>query len=75
MRQGKKERQSEKQTLNYSEQTEGYQREGQGQEQGKQLMGMKGYTCDEHWVLYGSAESLYCTPETNITLYVNYTGI
>ena len=30
---------------------------------------------DEHWVMYGSVESLYCTPETNITLYVNYTGI
>ena len=28
-------------------------------------------TCDEHRVLYGDAESLYCTPETNITLYVN----
>ena len=26
---------------------------------------------DEHQVLRGSIESLYCTPETNITLYVN----
>ena len=24
-----------------------------------------------HQVLYESVESLYCTPETNITLYVN----
>ena len=24
--------------------------------------------CDEHWVIYGSAESLYCTPESNIIL-------
>ena len=24
--------------------------------------------CDEHQVLYGTVESLYCTPETNITL-------
>ena len=27
---------------------------------------------DEHWVLYGSVESVYSTPETNITLYVNW---
>ena len=25
----------------------------------------------EHWVLYVSDKSLNCTPETNITLYVN----
>ena len=25
--------------------------------------------------MYRIVESLYCTPETNITLYVNYTGI
>ena len=30
---------------------------------------------DEHWVKYEIVESLYCTPETNITVYVNYTGI
>ena len=28
-------------------------------------------TCDEHWVLYVSDESLNSTPKTNITLYVN----
>ena len=30
---------------------------------------------NEHWVMYGTVESLYCTGETNITLYVNYNGI
>ena len=35
------------------------------------MMGTKEGTCDENWVLYGSDESLYCTPETNITLYAN----
>ena len=28
-------------------------------------------SCDEHWVLHVSNESLNSTPETNITLYVN----
>ena len=33
-------------------------------------------TClDEHWVMYGTVGSLYYTPESNITLYVNYAGI
>ena len=27
--------------------------------------------CDEYRVMYGTVESLYCTPETNTTLYVN----
>lgn len=31
---------------------------------------MKG-TCDEHQVMYGSTESLCCTTETIITMYVN----
>ena len=36
-------------------------------------MGIKECTsCDEHQILYGSIESLYSTPETNITLYVNW---
>jgi len=30
---------------------------------------------DEHWVMYRIVPSLDCTPETNITLYVNSTGI
>jgi len=29
----------------------------------------------DHRVMYGIAELLYCALETNITLYVNYTGI
>ena len=37
------------------------------------VMGIKEGTCDEHRVLYESVESLYCTPETNITLML--TGI
>lgn len=28
--------------------------------------------CHEQWVFYKSVESLYCIPETNITLYVNW---
>ena len=35
-------------------------------------MGIKMGTCDEHWVLHVSDESLNSTPEINITLYVNY---
>ena len=31
--------------------------------------------CNEHWVMYRAAESLTRTSETNIALYVNYTGI
>ena len=34
---------------------------------------IKGSTCrDEHQVMYGSAESLYCIFETNITLDINW---
>ena len=33
--------------------------------------GIKECTCDEQQVIYGIVESLYCVPETNITLYVN----
>ena len=32
----------------------------------KQMMGSEDGTCDEHWVLYGSDESLYCTPATSL---------
>ena len=32
-------------------------------------MGIKEHTCsDEHRMMYGSVELLYCIPETNITL-------
>ena len=39
------------------------------------MMGSKAHTRDEHRVLYGIAELLYCTPKTNITLYFNVTVI
>ena len=39
-------------------------------------MGIKEYSYHgEHWAMYKIVKSLYCTPENNITLYVNYTGI
>ena len=37
----------------------------------KRVMGIKRGTCDEHWVLYVSDESLNSTPETKFTIYVN----
>ena len=38
-------------------------------------MGMKeGTERDERRVMNGRAESLYCTPGTNMTLHVNYPG-
>ena len=36
-------------------------------------MGIKEFTCDKHWVLYVSNESVNSTPKTDVTLYV--TGI
>ena len=33
-------------------------------EWGEQGIGIQEGTCDEHWVMYGSAESLYCIHET-----------
>ena len=64
----KRERQTKKQTLNYREQSDGYQRGGQWGRR-NWVMGMKEGTCPhEQWVIYGSVESLYCTPKTNITL-------
>ena len=40
----------------------------------KLVMGIKEGACDDEQqrVMYGSGESLYCTPETNIPLYVNW---
>ena len=48
-----------------------------GGEWGETGEGEEEYTYNEHWVMYRIAESLYCIPETNKTLYVNwmYTGI
>lgn len=36
---------------------------------------LKDWLHDEYWVMYGRVESLYYTPETNVTLCVNYSGI
>jgi len=55
-----------KQTLEYEEQIRGCQWGWDDIDKGDQE-----YTyCDEHWVMYRNAESLYCMRETNITLYV-----
>ena len=68
---GEKERGKPRKAPNDREQSDGYRRGGECGRM-KQVMGIKECTCcDEHWVLYGTVESLYCTFETNITLYVN----
>ena len=41
----------------------------------KQVVGIKDCTCGEYCVVYRSLESLYCTPEFNLTWYINDTGI
>ena len=61
MSKGEKKRQSQtkKQTLNYREQTDGYQRGGKWV---TYVMGIKECTChDEYQVMHGSVESLHCT--------------
>ena len=68
---GKKRGETKKQTLNYIEQTDGYQMGGGDRGMGETSEGIKECICDKHRVLYGSVESLYCIPKTNITLYVN----
>ena len=35
-------------------------------ERDRGMMGIKKYTCDEHRVMYGIDESLYCIHETNM---------
>ena len=37
-------------------------------------MGIMEGTCDGHRVMNGNVESPFCIPETNVALYVNYTG-
>ena len=66
-----RQKQTKKQILNYREQTDGCQKEGGWGGWVKQVIGIKEDTCDEHQVMYGSVESLYCIPEINLTLYVN----
>ena len=43
----------------------------EGKGRAKWMMGTKEGTCDEHWVLHVSDESLTSTLETSIVLYVN----
>ena len=71
-----KERKEKNYTLNSREQSGGYRR-GAGGEMGEIGDVDEENTChNEHWAMYGSAESLHCTPETNTALYVlNLTGI
>jgi len=60
-REREREREIKKQTLDYREHSAGTRGEV-GEGWGKQVMGMKECTCrDEHWVRYGSADSLYLT--------------
>ena len=67
---GEEERGKQAEALNDREQTMGWQREVGGR-WAIWVMSTKGGTCDEHWVLYASAESLTSTPEINTALYVN----
>ena len=70
---GKKKREGNKprEMIKYGEQTEGCWREV-GEGWAKWVMGTKDGTCDEHWALYLRDESLNSTPETQITLHVNW---
>lgn len=38
-------------------------------------MGIKEGASHDDWAMYTIAESLHCTPETNRTFYIDYTGI
>lgn len=46
------------------------QQQRQQQQKPKSTELPKANTCDKHRVPYASVESLYCVPETTITLYV-----
>ena len=69
---GRKETQTEAQTLNCREKQKVIRGEVNG---GWVKEVMECTSLDECWVIHGIAESLYCTPETNVTLYVNYAEI
>ena len=58
-------------TLNHREQTEGWWKEVSGGWAGWVVAIKEGTCCDGYWVLPVSDESLNCTPETNIALYVS----
>lgn len=65
-----KERVSEKSSnrfLTIGNKTDGYQRGGVGGWV-KYTMGSKEHTCDGHWGMYRSVESLCWIPETNVTV-------
>ena len=64
-------RKQKKKTLNYRDEIDGYQKGGGQGRRIKQVIVIKDSTCCDELILYGTVESLYCTPETNITLYVN----
>lgn len=67
-----KTKKKKKMTLNNNVIVTRGERGGRGRGMAEIVDGDKNCTChDEHWVLYGIVESLYHTPETNITLYVN----
>ena len=70
---GKREREKPRNRLNYREHTDGHQKGSGWGVWLKSVVRVK--ECifhDEHWVImYGSAESLHCTPETNVTLYID----
>ena len=74
MSKGRKKKKTKKQTLNYSKQNDGHQNGGgvEGVRKMHQIGDeIEDCTCDIHWVSYESVESLYCMPETNVTLYIN----
>lgn len=74
MNKGKKKGGKPNQTLHYREQTKLMVTRGEvvGEGMAKISDGDKESTgCAEHQLLYRCVESLYCIPETNITLYVN----
>jgi len=48
---------------------------GGGEAEWNRWRGLRGYLPWWALVIYRIVASLYCTPETNVTLYINYTGI
>lgn len=59
----------QKRFLTLENKLDGYQRGGG---QGKHKVEIKESNCHEQKVIYGIVEPLCCTPQTNVTLYVNY---
>ena len=63
--------QTKKQSLTYREQTDVDQRGGRQGDELNWYLGLRPAFVMSTRYCYGSAESLNCTPETNIKLYVN----